>query len=266
MTFLRKAFGIGRRQLAFEKVYRFNTFVWAFGIPLVFLVNYFLWTSIFTASGQELIKGFTLNDMLLYYLLSYVTMILSLSHIDNIIPKMVKKGTLVKRLTKPINLITFSIIQDVWVNIFNVAILPLLFVEAYFLISLSSITSVNIILYIISLTVAYLLNAFYVFSFSMLSFWFKEYVGIKIMRKGLANFLMGSIMPLTFFPLAMQKVFAFLPFQYMLYVPVQIGLGKYSLMDSLRMIGLQSIWVFIFVAVALFAWKKAQTKFMGVGT
>ena len=107
MTVLRKFIGIGRRQLAFEQVYRFNTFVWAISVPLVFLINYFLWVSIFAASGQTVIKGFTLNDMLVYYLLSFITTILVSSHIDRVIPKLVKKGTLIKHLTKPINFITY---------------------------------------------------------------------------------------------------------------------------------------------------------------
>jgi len=265
MTVLRKFIGIGRRQLAFEQVYRFNTFVWAISVPLVFLINYFLWVSIFAASGQTVIKGFTLNDMLVYYLLSFITTILVSSHIDRVIPKLVKKGTLIKHLTKPINFITYSIIEDFWGNVFNIVILPPLLIEAYFLISSFSITSTNFVLYLISLISAFLISVFYVFSFSMASFWVKEYAGIRVIRKGVANFLSGSILPLTFFPVAMQKAFFYLPFQYMLYVPIQVGLGKYTFNETLYMIGLQLMWVLIFAIVALFAWKKAQTKFMGVG-
>jgi ABC-2 type transport system permease protein len=265
MTFLRKVLGIGRWQYGFEVAYRFNRIVWASSLPIILLATYFLWTSIYAYSGQTIINGMTLNELIVYYLAVQITIMFSASMVDAHIPRLVKKGLLIRYIVKPFNFVLFWFIRSVWRSLFRTfAVLLPLFALAFVIIDFSSITF-NIPGYMLSVILALFLNFFYIFSVAMICFWVKEYEGIRVIRRGVANVFNGAIIPLTFFPLVFQKAFSYLPFQYMLYVPIQILLGKYSYEQSITMMLIQLMWIIVFALISIFAWKKAQAQFMGVG-
>ena len=52
--------------------YRFNFLVSLITVPASVLIYYFLWSSVFGYTGQEIIRGFTLNEMIGYYVVSMI--------------------------------------------------------------------------------------------------------------------------------------------------------------------------------------------------
>jgi ABC-2 type transport system permease protein len=266
MINLKRFFGIGKFTFKDHSAYRFDMFIWMLLIPMFLVVEYFLWKSLFAVSGETIIKGFTFSAMITYYMMSHITMAITHSSFDRKIAHLVKSGKLIRYVVKPITYFRLSLYRNTWNSLFRaIKYTPTVLIVGYFLIPTLSFNALNTGLYLISLTLAMLLKFAYIFSFGLFSFWLKEYGGVKIIRDGIDGLLRGMLIPLVFFPIVFQKAFFFFPWQYMLYVPIQIFLGAYSFNETLVMLAMQAIWVLIFMLIAIVVWKKAFSKFMAVG-
>ncbi|MBT3582812.1 hypothetical protein HN924_00680 [Candidatus Woesearchaeota archaeon] len=267
MINVKRFLGIGKFTFKDHSAYRFDMFVWIILVPFFLIVEYFLWKTLFAASGETVIRGFTFSAMITYYMMSHVTMSITHSNFDQRIANLVRSGKLVRYITKPITYFRLCLFRNIWNSAFRAIkyATPVLIV-GYFLIPNLDVNYINAGLYLISLILAMFLKFAYIFSFGLISFWTKGYAGIRIVRNGVDGLLRGMLIPLIFFPVIFQKAFFFLPFQYMLYVPIQIFLGAYSYSEVLVMLGMQLLWTLIFMAIALTVWKKAFAKFMAVGT
>lgn len=99
----------------------------------------------------------------------------------------------------------------------------------------------------------------------MLAFVTTYIFGMNIIKNATLNFLTGRLIPISFFPTALQKIFSFLPFTAMTYVPVMIYLGKYSGMQVLEQLGKQALWVVVLYLFGSFLWKKIERRIVILG-
>jgi ABC-2 type transport system permease protein len=75
--------------------------------------------------------------------------------------------------------------------------------------------------------------------------------------------------PLVFFPMPLQIIQFFLPFQYTAYVPAMVFLGRYSLgnihLSIPSIVGIQAIAVLVVFLVSEVMYKAAMRQFTAVG-
>ena len=76
----------------------------------------------------------------------------------------------------------------------------------------------------------------------------------------------GSLLPLAFFPIWFQNVSQYLPFQFLVYVPIKIALGQVVGVEVVKLLLIQAGWLIALYVAMLFLWKAAIKKFTGVGT
>jgi len=261
-----KLIGVIKIALKNEIAYRLDFVIWACLLPLFVIVYYFLWKSIFSYSSQTVIRGFTFEALISYYVISMVVSMFAHTSIDRQIAKRVRSGNLLVDLIKPITFIRIKFYQFLGHKLMNlfVYVIPLLAI-GYILINIT-VTYLNLILFIISVALAMILMFLFAFTFGMVSFWTTKYEGLSTIRQGISWFLSGGLVPLTFFPAYFQKISYFLPFQYFRYIPTQIFLGHFPLKVTFLMIGAQIVWIAILFAVVKISWRKAIAKFTGVGT
>ncbi|MBT3940450.1 hypothetical protein HOD83_02275 [Candidatus Woesearchaeota archaeon] len=265
MGLVRTLLGFAKIQFSEENVYRLDSFIWMLLVPAFFLVEYFLWRAIFSVSTQEIIRGFTFSGIVIYFFLSHIVQAVTSCRVDSEISRSVKNGKFIKHLVRPINFLTYSFIRNCWRAVFRVKFLPILLIIGYFTIPSFEYTSLNLLFFIITVIFAITIRFSFTFLFGLISFWTKEYWGIKSIRQGIHMFFAGSVIPLTFFPSSLQTISKYMPFQYMLYVPIQTFLGTYSTVEVMNLILVQVIWTAAFFGMSLLVWKKAHTRFMGVG-
>ena len=95
---------------------------------------------------------------------------------------------------------------------------------------------------------------------------FTTYIfGLLMVQEALLKFLTGELIPLSFFPGAVQKVFDFLPFSSMVYTPVMIYLGKYNNKELAFVLGRQAAWVIILYLLGSLIWKKVTRRLVVLG-
>ena len=75
----------------------------------------------------------------------------------------------------------------------------------------------------------------------------------------------GQLIPISFFPEALQRIFDFLPFSSMIYTPVMVYLGKYQGMELALVLGRQLLWVVLLYALGTFLWSRITRRLIVLG-
>lgn len=262
---LRTNFAILRGGFKTGIAYRLNYIVNLFSVPLSLIIYYFLWKSIFEFSNAITIKGFTLQEMVSYYALAMIVAFFAWSDVDSWIEEDVIEGNMIAALLKPASYFAYSIYFQFGMNslAFFVEILPVLIIGALLGLRPSSVG--NILLFLVAVAIAVMIYFLISYLIGLSAFWLKRISGLKRVKRLTVAFLSGSMIPLTFFPDALQKIFVYLPFQYVRFTPVNIYLNKYTFLQSLGYIGIGLVWVFALYFLSAYIWKRAFKKFAGSG-
>ena len=115
------------------------------------------------------------------------------------------------------------------------------------------------VLYLFSLTLAYLINFFFNICFGFSAFVFKNLWGSNLLKTSIVAFMSGSLIPLAFFPKVVSDILSFLPFSSLIYTPVMIIVGKYDASQILQALLLQFFWLIVMVGLSQLIWKRVQS-------
>ena len=100
---------------------------------------------------------------------------------------------------------------------------------------------------------------------NMLCFFTISPQGWRMVLLGSADFFMGNIIPLPFFPESFRKVTEWLPFAYMQNVPFRVYSGDLPVTELGPVMAKQVFWLVALVAAGLFVWKQVERKIVVQG-
>ncbi|EHZ21883.1 hypothetical protein SPAR95_1129 [Streptococcus pneumoniae SPAR95] len=128
-------------------------------------VAFYLWKAVFDSSHQSLIQGFTLSDMTLYIIMSFVTNLLTKSDSSFMIGWEVKDGSIIMRLLRPVHFAMsylFTEIGSRWLVFVSVGLPFVILIAGLKLLSGESFLQIVLIttVYLLSLILAFLINFF----------------------------------------------------------------------------------------------------------
>ncbi|MDO8057068.1 MAG: ABC-2 family transporter protein, partial [Candidatus Hermodarchaeota archaeon] len=113
--------------------------------------------------------------------------------------------------------------------------------------------------------IAYM-NAFLlVFATSLAAFkmsqiwWVRELLSLTMTLAG------GGLIPLTYFPPAIQTLLLLLPFQYCFYTPAIILQGYYTIADLLPITLISLVWLVILYGLVRLLWNLGRRGYSGAG-
>lgn len=233
-------------------------------------ITYYLWMAIYGSTDSNVLGGFTRNEMIVYVFMSYVTSGMVSIGIAQEIGYNVVEGSIAMNLIKPIEY-RRSLIFKAFGNMVYRFVVPNLFiwvgVELYrfFYLGLPIASIPNIILFLCSCFCSFLIYVLFDFCFGMLAFFTTYIWGMAVVKNAILSFLTGQLIPLSFFPESIQRVFDFLPFSSMVYVPVMIYLGKYTGAELVFVLARQVIWIVILSAVGSGIWKIVTKRLIVLG-
>ena len=233
-------------------------------------IYYYLWVAIYASSSSEQIGGFSRTEMIFYVFMSYAISDIVMVSISSEIGNDVIDGNVAMHLIKPINYRVQLIFKSLGIMIYRIVI-PSLFIwiglEVYKVTSLGVAvsSSVTVIMSLLSVFLSFLIYVLFDYCFGMLAFITTYMFGMNIIKNAILSFLTGKLIPITFFPEIVQKIFSFLPFTAMTYVPVMIYLGKYTNVEALCQLGKQVLWVFILYFLGSFIWKRIEKRIVILG-
>ena len=232
-------------------------------------ISYYLWMAVYGSSDRAVIGGLSQSEMIVYVFMVYVTSSVMVP-ISDAISEDVVKGTVAMNLIKPIDYRLSLISRAVGSMIYNF-LAPSVFiwigVEIYkvTVLGLAPVTVERIILYLISCIMSFLIYVLFDFCFGMVAFFTTYILGLMMVQEALLGFLTGKLIPISFFPQAVQTLFEFLPFSSMIYTPVMIYLGKYSGEMLAFVLARQAVWIVILYVLGSMIWKRVTRRLVVLG-
>lgn len=232
-------------------------------------ISYYLWMAVYGSSDKAVIGGLARSEMIVYVFMVYVTSSVMVS-ISDWVSDDVIKGTVAMNLIKPIDYRLSLISRAVGSMIYNF-LAPGVFiwigVEIYkvTVLGLAPVTAERIVLYLVSCIMSFLIYVLFDFCFGMIAFFTTYILGLMMVQEAFLSFLTGQLIPISFFPGAVQNVFEFLPFSSMIYTPVMIYLGKYSGKMLAFVLLRQAVWIVILYVLGSIIWKRVTRRLVVLG-
>jgi ABC-2 type transport system permease protein len=264
-----KAWYIFKLVMMERMAYRLNFFMQILSGILSSLIVIFLWMAIYRSAGREVIGGYSLGEMITYLLGGGLINSFVLTTAEN--PETsqnIQDGTLSFLLIQPISPYGIWVIRDLGGKAFYFVLglagyaVVSLFFRGFLVFSLSS---ELFIFFLASLISAALLHSLFFEAFSLLSFWIENTYGIRFTLRVIMEILGGAIIPLSFFPGFTEKLVLLLPFQYMIYFPMQIYLGKLSTGQIFLEFFLEISWIAGLALLNWVVWKKGVRHYVAMG-
>ena len=249
--------------------YRVNFFLEILSGIVSSLIVVFLWLAIYKSAGRNLIGGYSLSEMVTYILGGGLINTFILTTAENPeTSQTIQDGSLSGMLIKPINPYWIWIVRDFGIKSFLFClgllgyVLVFLFFRKYliFTMGLSA-----LLLFVFSMILAALLQFLIFEAFSLLAFWLENTYGIRFTMRVIMEVVGGAIIPLSFFPGILQKVFGFLPFPYLIYLPMRIYLNKIAPEQIPVEFIKEGLWIIGLAIVNMVIWHKGIRQYVAMG-
>lgn len=246
LALLRGAYMVGM-------IYRFGFIFTILGNIVYMGVTYYLWRSIFRNS--ETLHGLTFDQTFLYVALGSAVFILLKTYADWYISYEIREGIIAIYLTKPLDFQLYALFVSLGSTLMNltaITIPTILLLAFVFKVTLS--IGLGLALFPLSLLLAFLVSFSFDYFIGLMAFYTESTWGLSITKEIIVTVFSGALVPLQFFPDAIQRVLLVLPFQAIYYTPLMMvtkpDLGWETF---LPMLTTQLIWAFIlFAATRLF--------------
>ncbi len=247
--------------------YRTHSMVSIFVGPVYFIVQYFIWKAVY--SGNPVLNGMELSQILTYFGVTALIGYLTMDFADWNLQMLARTGKFLTFALRPVHHRFFALSQKIGHRIlgFLFEFLPCLFIFVF-------IFKVNMIpeslgWTVLSIALAFLMNFYLNYIIGLIAFWLVQSTSIRRVYQLLLGIFSGGLIPLVFFPVSLQKLLFFLPFQYVSYVPTMVFTGKYSL-DGIKMgipeiVGIQAAAVLLTALASEAVYRASMKRFTGVG-
>jgi ABC-2 type transport system permease protein len=233
-------------------------------------INYYLWMAIYGSADGATLGGLSQNEMVVYVFMSYIASSMAMISISRNVSKDVVKGNIAMTLIKPMDY-RLSLIAQSFGTVVYRFFMPSIFVwialELYKVrvLGLPVVKISSIVLFLVSVCLSFLIYVLFDFCFGMIAFFTTYIFGLQMAKDALMSFLTGQLIPLSFFPVAVQRVFDFLPFSSMVYAPVMLYLGKYTGTEIHFVLLRQAIWVVILYVLGSLIWRQVTKRLIVLG-
>ncbi len=232
-------------------------------IPVQIALLYALWNIIFNLSGQSSLGGLEFGEFVFYIgLAAFVGNAFFSMDVSEKISDFIIRGNMVVILTKPVGFISFFFARGASDFVVKGMLAVALFGSAGAMLGWYAPTSVlTVLLFTLSFILGMVLQFFVMLSTALLGFFLYYTWGARaLINRTLAYFFSGELIPLTLFPDWLGMIAAFLPFKYVLFVPLFIYMEKYTTTEALWMMVLQGVFIILCLGICLAMYSKGLKK------
>lgn len=214
-----------------------------------------LWRVTFAASGTGEINGLTLVSTL-WYLMIAETIELSRPRLGNVISEAVKDGSIAYILSKPYDFLLYhfsSSMAETLLRALMNAVFGSILVWALIGAPPSAIGALVVLPVLVG---AWTLNFCISALIGLSAFWVEDISAFLWIYQKLAFVLGGLLIPLDFYPPALQAIARALPFAAMTYGPARLFIDP-TPQAFLSTLSMQAAWIAVFVALLAAFYRKS---------
>jgi len=256
-------FKIGWQQ---ELEYRFNFFLGRLRNIIVMLLLYFVWLTLTSVSGR--FAGYTRSELITYVFGINVLRSVVFGAQTKLVASEINEGAFSKYLTMPVShfMRTFSV-ELAQRSLYGATSLLEVLIFSY-LLRVELVFPRNLMILTLSITSVALASLLYFlmsYAMSLVAFWSREAMGPRFLFDWFVEFASGAYFPLDILSPALFEALGFLPFASIIFLPMQIYLGRIGPSGALQAILLQVGWVILLSPAVLSVWKRGLRKYTGEG-
>lgn len=264
---MKKYFLITKNETQRMVTYRANISAFSLGHIFEVMAQVVVWTAIFAKT--EIVNGYSYNQMMTYVVVGWFILFATSNYgFEDKVAKDISQGMLSNFLVKPFSylkyMVSLSIGRISFALVVVVGIEVLLF--WYFKSNLILLTDWRSILLILALIIeGFIVRLFFAISIGLTAFWFTDINGFNFSFNIMSKFLAGAFFPLALLPAVFVKISMWFPFAYTFFIPIQLYLGKISLLGGIKAVVIQAIWLLILYAIIKIIWHRGLHQYESAG-
>jgi len=231
--------------------------------PIIYLA---VWTSIANSKGS--VSGFTANDFVTYYMTLLVVDQITSNIVIHTFAYKVQDGTLSGELIRPIHpMLTNALVNNIAFKALTIIGFIPVWIILFFLYKpdYSHLTPTGILIAIPAMIMGFLVGFLLSATITSLAFWTTRVYSIHEFYYALILLFSGQFVPLPLMPKLIQDVAQYLPFQLLIYFPIQLILGKLSSAQIIQGYVVGTIWLIVAISVFNWIWRNGVKRFSAVG-
>jgi ABC-2 type transport system permease protein len=231
-------------------------------------IAYFLWGAIFAAKGVDQIGGYTFRAMMIYYFLVPVVSRVLRATEGPVVANDIYEGSLNRYLVYPVSFFGYKYMGYLAQALISIAQLSLALVAFLWIFGIPGELSMSLGSVIQGLASALFAGTLYftlVVLLDLSAFWMENIWSLQVMLRSALQFLGGAMIPLSLMPQTLQKVLAFLPFQYLVSFPVRTMMGRVTQDEWFFGMGMIGAWLFVGATIVAMIWRSGLRRYTGVG-
>jgi ABC-2 type transport system permease protein len=231
--------------------------------PIIYLA---VWTSIANSKGS--VNGLTANDFVTYYMTLLIVDQITSNIVIHTFGYKIQDGTLSGELIRPIHpMLTNALVNNISFKMLTILGFIPIWIVLFFLYKpdYSSVTLNGILLAIPAMMIGFFIGFLLSATITSLAFWTTRVYSIHEFYYALILLFSGQFVPLTLMPRLIQEIAQYLPFQFLIYYPIQLILGKLSDAQIVQGYITSSIWLIVAITVFNFVWRNGVKRFSAVG-
>jgi len=144
-------------------------------------------------------------------------------------------------------------------------IIPIVFLLTLLLRPTLHTTPYNVILFLLTLLLAWLLRFLWGYWLAILAFWITRSDALLSIQDTLIFLFVGQVAPVVLLPGILQSVATMLPFRYMISFPIEILLGRLSTPELSTGLAYQGGWLTITYVLFFTTWRRGLHHYAAVG-
>jgi len=240
-------------------VYRTHTLVSVFVGPAAFAVNYFIWTAVYGARPE--LAGMELPQLIRYFGASALIGFVTMDFADWNLGMLVRTGRFLTFALRPVHHRFFALSQKLGHRVLGLTLEFVPCILIFHLVFGVDMRPANLPWALLSVALAFLINFNFNYILGLASFWVTRVDGVRGITHFFFSILSGAFFPLSLFPVWLQQVQYFLPFQYTIYVPAMVYIGQFTP----ELVGYQAIAAVATWLVSEVIYRRAMRRFCDVG-
>ena len=232
---------------------------------ITYLINvtvyYFIWRAVF-ASATGSISGFSLPQILTYVSVGWIIRSFYWNTIDQEMAYEVLEGKIAMDFIKPVSVQWMWLARAMGESAFRLILLtaPTAIVVTLLFPVLPPSCGLNFFLFILAAIGSFFIMGALNFIIGTCAIPLTSILALIRAKFWLIELLSGLLIPLSFFPRPLQIISSWLPFEHIAYTPLQIYLGRLPLNETLRLLGLEYVWVIALLVLGHLWWRSATRK------
>ena len=244
--------------------YRTNIFAEVASALFMLGARFALWIALF-ATGNA--GDTTLTETMTYFVVMDILMVWTTSSFGDRIGGDIRSGDISIALTRPrtyhfqllAGLHSSAVIRTLTTS------LPIFVVAALFIGILPPVSAGAFAVFILAAVLGGIIYILVDLIISYSAFWLMDYWYTSWYRRTLFTLFGGTMLPIWFYPKWLRAISGVLPFQFALFVPLEVYLGRIYGSALLHTIGMQVFWIAVLFAIERLVWRRVQHKLVVQG-